>query len=72
MGCYDIVKIPCPACGHVLGFQSKGGDCSMSSYTLETAPADVLSDVNRHAPATCRCGALVSVEIERKARAVTK
>lgn len=53
MGCYDVVKVPCPACGTVEPAQSKGGDCRLLSYDLSDCPMDVLSDVNRHAPFTC-------------------
>jgi len=57
MGCYDIIRVPCPTCQEVEDFQSKGGPCSLYTYDLDDAPADVLMDVNRHSPYTCRrCG----------------
>lgn len=57
MGRYDSVMARCPSCGHRNEFQSKGGPCAMNTYELGNAPADVLSDVNRHAPVECRgCG----------------
>ena len=57
MGCFDSVMVKCPSCGVEAEFQSKGGKCMMSTYRLHDAPIDVLSDVNRHAPITCRaCG----------------
>lgn len=62
MGMFDSVMVPCPSCGTVTEFQSKGGDCTLSTYTLEDAPADVLSDVNRHSPVTCaKCNTAFSV-----------
>jgi len=62
MGCYDTVKVPCPNCGTTNDFQSKGGDCLMRSYTLDNAPDDVLSDVNRHSPYPCsECGCELEV-----------
>jgi hypothetical protein len=65
MGMYDTVLVRCPQCGTPAGFQSKSGSCSLKTYTLDEAPDDVLSDVNRHAPAHCeKCGALFGVEIE--------
>src|SRR4051812_14264127 len=68
MGCFDSVMVPCPDCKRPLEFQSKSGDCSLSSYTLEDAPADVMTDVNRHAPICCECGAAVVVDpIRRRA-----
>jgi hypothetical protein len=62
MGCFDTVRVPCPQCGARQEAQSKGGECSLSTFELENAPADVLSDVNRHAPFTCDgCGTLFKV-----------
>lgn len=55
MGCFDTVLVPCPTCGENAKFQSKGGACRMRTFTLETAPDDVMTDVNRHAPYTCAC-----------------
>jgi len=56
MGCFDTVIIHCPGCGLEQEAQSKGGDCLLRIYTLQDAPVDVFSDINRHAPFTCDCG----------------
>ena len=62
MGMFDTVMVPCPRCGIRAGFQSKGGDCSLAVYDLENCSKNVLSDVNRHAPAKCEsCGTLFEV-----------
>jgi hypothetical protein len=53
MGVYDTVRVPCPSCGAIYHAQSKGGECDLVTYDLDICPADVLSDVNRHAPFTC-------------------
>jgi hypothetical protein len=53
MGLYDTVVVPCPNCGTKSYFQSKGGECVLETYELDEAPDDVMSDVNRHGPATC-------------------
>ncbi|WP_156829747.1 hypothetical protein [Methylovulum miyakonense] len=50
MGMFDSVYVPCPKCGELNEFQSKGGDCLLNEYTLENAPANVLLDINRHSP----------------------
>lgn len=64
MGCYDTVKVPCPACGVLEYFQSKSGDCVLAEYKLSEAPSDVLADVNRHAPYTCiNCNTVFKVEL---------
>lgn len=62
MGVYDSVKLLCPKCHVAYYAQSKGGDCIMKTYTINTAPQDVMSDVNRHAPFECEeCGSYFRV-----------
>lgn len=61
MGCPDSIIVNCPFCGAQQEFQTKGGACTLTSYTLEEAPDDVFSDVNRHAPVECKCGELLVV-----------
>jgi len=64
MGMFDSVMVPCPKCGELSEFQSKGGACTLTVCTLASAPADVLSDVNRHAPNTCaNCGTAFAVKV---------
>jgi len=65
MGCYDTVLLPCPKCEQLYEAQSKGGDCILKDYTLENAPEDVLSNVNRHAPFVCDCGTRFEVNLEK-------
>jgi hypothetical protein len=61
---FDSVMVPCPRCGELSEFQSKGGDCNLSVFALKDAPASVLSDVNRHAPNVCtKCGTLFAVKV---------
>ena len=64
MGLYDSVEVPCPKCGEEMEFQSKSGDCLCACYKLSEAPTDVLYDINRHSPYTCRCGTVFEVECE--------
>lgn len=64
MGMFDTVLVKCPNCGELNAFQSKGGECLLRTYTLEEAPPDVLSDVNRHSPYTCSCGVELEVRLE--------
>jgi len=67
MGCYDTVEVLCPNCGQADYFQSKSGFCSYYAYSLDTAPDDVMIDVNRHSPYECsNCGQLFKVDIESK------
>ncbi len=69
MGCFDTVMVPCPKCGKMAEFQSKGGDCAMRVYGLNDAPADVLQDVNRHGAHVCRCGVVFKVRVRTTAEA---
>ena len=68
MGVYDTVTVPCPNCGHEQGFQSKGSSqAACRWFTLENAPVDVMSDVNRHSPALCEgCGTSFAVDETRR------
>ena len=69
MGMFDSIYIPCPNCNKKYEAQSKSGECMLMAYDFpsetakEPAPYDVMEDVNRHAPFTCReCGTLFQVK----------
>lgn len=62
MGMFDSVMVPCPKCGTEMEFQTKGGECLLLRYTLENAPEDAMSDVNRLAPTECECGSWVEIQ----------
>ncbi len=65
MGTYDTINVPCPKCGTKSGFQTKSGQCTLTEYELNEAPADVMEDVMRHGPATCRsCGTVFGVQFQ--------
>lgn len=70
MGSPDSVFVPCPQCKTESEFQSKGADePSCRVFKLVDCPADVMSDINRHAPLQCeKCGTwfLVQFDIEQK------
>lgn len=70
MGCFDSILVPCPKCGKLSEFQSKGSEnCCQRCYTLgkDDIPKDVLSDVNRHAPNICqKCGQAFAVDLDEK------
>jgi len=75
MGVYDTVIILCPNCGEPYYAQSKGSDdCRLREFTLENAPTDVMSNVNRHAPFVCECGCIFEVvlRVEAKTRILGK
>lgn len=62
MGVYSTINIPCPKCGQLYPAQSKSGECNMETYKFPDVPFNVLSDINRHAPFKCDCGAVFQVE----------
>jgi hypothetical protein len=70
MGMYDVILAPCPACGTKNEFQSKGGDCSLTTYQLHEAPADVLSDANRHPMWCSSCGTGYKIKVHTSASVV--
>lgn len=45
MGMYDTVYIKCPSCDKENECQTKSGDCILSSYSLYSAPMNVLAGV---------------------------
>lgn len=65
MDCYDTVMVECPKCRKSHEAQSKGGKCLLKVWSLDAAPEDVMSDVNRHAPFGCECGCMFVVSGRR-------
>lgn len=70
MGMFDSVMVPCPACGTVNEFQSKGGLCQLRRYTPENAPADVLGPLLNETEQCSNCGAEYRVQVRCKVKAV--
>lgn len=70
MGMFDEVAVPCPKCGTIELFQSKGGPCQLRVYQLDTAPIEVLADVNRHVH-VCNCGTRFRVAMRAVAYPIT-
>lgn len=74
MGLFDVVLVSCPTCNSPIEFQSKGApehERLLRRFTLDLAPEDVLSNVNRHSPHQCSCGEWVAVnEQTRQAEVV--
>ncbi len=64
MGCYDIIKVPCPECSGDVEFQSKGGECDFNTYEGSNVPIDVAGDANRH-PGYCdECGTAFEADMQ--------
>jgi hypothetical protein len=64
MGLYDTVIVPCPKCGKQNDRQSKAGKCTMSEYTIDDAPLNVLMDIDGET-IRCDCGHIYSVRLHR-------
>ena len=63
MGCYNTIIIRCPVCHEKLQWQTKSGDCSLSTYELHEAPiADLGAIVGD--TALCECGRILSVHVQ--------
>jgi len=60
MGIFDSVYVTCPDCGKEHEIQSKAGDPYLNRFTLDTAPAVVLADING-AAVSCDCGETLTV-----------
>lgn len=45
MGMFDSIFVPCPRCNASTEFQSKAGECSLTIYTLDIAPPEILQDL---------------------------
>lgn len=61
MGLFDRVWVPCP-CGEELEFQSKAGECCMTSYTLPEAPREIQADIIGDAETCKKCGRLTTIQ----------
>lgn len=70
MGMFDSVMVPCPSCGTVNEFQSKGGLCQLRCYTPENAPADVLGDAVANVEKCSNCGEEYRLQVRCKVKAV--
>ena len=46
MGMFDTVIVMCPKCTHRNEFQSKMGECDLSTYSLDNAPLLLIADLN--------------------------
>jgi len=70
MGVFDSVMAPCPECGTMNEFQSKGGDCILDRYQLHEAPDNVLADVNRHPVSCLNCATPYHIKVRTFAEVV--
>lgn len=46
MGMFDTITFKCPACGRVNDFQTKSGDCDLSTYSTKSVPVDIAKAID--------------------------
>lgn len=66
MGMFDTVHVQCPNCRKNLEFQSKAGRCSLTDYSLQTAPVEILGDIAGDQE-TCDCGEVCKIVVSMHA-----
>jgi len=64
MGMYDSVEIKCRGCGGEVEFQSKVGDCLLHWYTLDSAPVEILLDLNGETQTCTKCDRLNELRVK--------
>jgi hypothetical protein len=52
MGMFDSIYVRCPTCNERTELQSKAGVCELKIYTLDSAPPEILVDLDKR---TYRC-----------------
>lgn len=67
MGMFDRVFVPCPECHTPYEFQSKGGECLLTEYTLENAPMKVLSELWPPVAQCKKCKSGFKIEVSHMA-----
>ena len=45
MGVYNTILVPCPECGNEVEFQTKSGDCSLTTYSILCAPYEEVKGI---------------------------
>lgn len=63
---FDRVWINCPKCGEAVEFQSKVHNCTLTDYSLETAPDIILYDIEGDQEKCPQCGHLVTIKSKTK------
>ena len=63
MGCFDAVEVPCCECNTPVEFQSKRGDCSLTTYKIDSVPIRIAEDLNGTSEKCSECGSLVTLSV---------
>lgn len=61
MGLYDRVQAPCPNCGNWVEWQSKAGECNMSTYFINAVPVEIAKDILNEIQNCDECGRSVKI-----------
>ncbi len=62
MGMYDEINFSCPKCDARVEFQSKAGECCLSSFHEGSVPVHIAEDIVGDTVA-CSCGAVCEAQI---------
>lgn len=62
MGLFDSVYVRCERCGKDVEFQSKAGECSLSSFDIHNAPYSILGDIGGQTQ-ECECGNPIKINV---------
>lgn len=63
MGVFDRVYASCPKCGEQVEFQSKAGKCVLASYSTNSVPMEIASDLNGETEHCPKCESIVKIAI---------
>lgn len=64
MGMFDSLFVDCPKCDGHIEFQSKAGECALSSFTIEDVgrrSPEVAMDLNGQSEACNKCGHVLTI-----------
>jgi ribosomal protein S27AE len=64
MGCFDVVRLPCPRCGSEVDFQTKYGPCNLRLYRPGNVPPDVAGGVHGEGRDCPGCGSTVYAVVQ--------
>lgn len=62
MGMFDRVWLPC-ACGGLVEFQTKAGDCTLRDYGASDLPPEIAADIHGEIERCGSCNTLVRAAV---------
>lgn len=65
MGTFNTVLVECPECGGLVEFQSKAGPREMETYTVKSAPPEILTDISGKTARCWTCGKSLTLRLRQ-------